>query len=63
MIDCEALCAERLVALKRNQNTEMFGRVGAEDGVRRDAEGREVEGRLGFGALLFKGIQGGSGEG
>ncbi len=40
MIDSEALYAEWLGALRRNQNTEMFVRVG----VWRDAEGRAVEG-------------------
>ncbi|KAK4125704.1 hypothetical protein N657DRAFT_568968 [Parathielavia appendiculata] len=61
MIDSEALCTEWLVALKKNQNTELFGRVGAEDGVWRDEEGREVEGAIGVEAGrvggLFKGVK------
>ena len=58
MIDSEAFWAKWLAALRRNQNTEMFGRVGAEDGVWRDAEGREVEGAIGVGTGLFKGLKG-----
>jgi hypothetical protein len=47
MVDSEELCGEWLAALRRNQNTERFGRVGGEDGVWRDGEGREVGGAIG----------------
>ncbi|KAK4248438.1 hypothetical protein C7999DRAFT_40311 [Corynascus novoguineensis] len=48
MIESPALCAAWLDALRRrNQNTARFGAVGRDDGVWRDAEGKEIDGALG----------------
>lgn len=45
MVDCESVCRDWLEALERgNGNTVLFGAVGPEDGVWRDAEGHEAEG-------------------
>jgi hypothetical protein len=55
MVDSAAVCAAWLAGLKRNQNTERFGRVGGEDGVWRDGEGREVEGAIGVEAGRVRG--------
>ncbi|KAK4152999.1 hypothetical protein C8A00DRAFT_44007 [Chaetomidium leptoderma] len=55
MVDSAELCGEWLRGLKRNQNTELFGAVGREDGVWRDAAGREVEGAMGVEAGRVRG--------
>ncbi|KAK4134471.1 phospholipase D/nuclease [Trichocladium antarcticum] len=60
MVDSEAVCREWVAGLERNQNTAVFGRVGAEDGVWRDAAGEEAEGAMGAKArgALLKGVVG-----
>lgn len=55
MIDSEALCAEWLAALRKNQNAEMIVLVGAEDGI---VEGCGGEGGLRARLGLFKGFKG-----
>jgi phosphatidylserine/phosphatidylglycerophosphate/cardiolipin synthase-like enzyme len=50
LLDSPSLCASWVDALRRNQNTHRFGAVGRDDGVWRDAEGREVEGAMGVDA-------------
>ncbi|KAK4240541.1 hypothetical protein C8A03DRAFT_41959 [Achaetomium macrosporum] len=61
MVDSPEICGAWLAALRRNQNTELFGAVDREDGVWRDEAGREVEGAIGVDAGRFawlKGIKG-----
>jgi hypothetical protein len=48
MFDSPFICAQLEDALRRNQNTEMYGEVSAEDGVWRDERGNEVEGAMGW---------------
>ncbi|KAI2618780.1 IQ calmodulin-binding motif protein [Hypoxylon sp. NC1633] len=47
MVDSPAVCRAWIGALRRNQNTGLYGRVAVEDGVWRDGRGREVEGATG----------------
>ncbi|KAL2022871.1 hypothetical protein VTK56DRAFT_4402 [Thermocarpiscus australiensis] len=61
MVDSEELCGEWLAALGRNQNTELFGKVGREDGVWRDGEGREAQGAIGVDAGRLSWVKGVSG--
>ncbi|KAK3294392.1 uncharacterized protein B0H64DRAFT_325211 [Chaetomium fimeti] len=62
LVDSRALCEAWLAGLDRNQNTRLFGRVGAEDGVWRDGSGNGVEGAMGVdaGRVLgwVKGVKG-----
>lgn len=46
MVDSPELCRSWIDGLRRNQNTEPYGRLGA-DGIWRDGEGKEVEGSMG----------------
>jgi hypothetical protein len=60
LIDSPVVCASWIEALRRNQNTHIYGKVG-EDGVWRDAEGKEAEGSIGVDPGKFswaKGIVG-----
>ncbi|KAF2222072.1 phospholipase D active site motif protein [Elsinoe ampelina] len=48
LIDSELVCRDWLAALKRNQNTHLYGAVSQEDGVWRDENGKEAEGAMGI---------------
>ncbi|KAK8079554.1 hypothetical protein PG997_007372, partial [Apiospora hydei] len=50
MIDSPAVCRGWIDALRRNQNTHRYGRVGREDGVWRDGEGVRGAGEYGGGS-------------
>jgi phosphatidylserine/phosphatidylglycerophosphate/cardiolipin synthase-like enzyme len=61
MIDSPQICASWMDTVRRNQNTHIYGKVGDEDGVWRDAEGKEAEGSIGYDPGRFswaKGIVG-----
>ncbi|KAF2089467.1 phospholipase D/nuclease [Saccharata proteae CBS 121410] len=61
LIDSPSTCGEWLAALKRNQNTHIYGRVSQEDGIWRDSEGKEAEGAIGVNPGSFawaKGVVG-----
>ncbi|KAL1842869.1 hypothetical protein VTK73DRAFT_3015 [Phialemonium thermophilum] len=47
MVDSAEICAAWIDALRRNQNTHLYGALRREDGVWRDAEGKGVEGAMG----------------
>ncbi|KAI0021633.1 IQ calmodulin-binding motif protein [Xylariomycetidae sp. FL0641] len=47
MLDSPAVCRAWADALRRNQNTHLYGAVGRADGVWRDHEGKQVEGAMG----------------
>lgn len=47
MVDSREICAGWIDGLRRNQNTHVYGELGKEEGVWRDAEGREAEGVIG----------------
>ncbi|KAF4555289.1 Hypothetical protein D9617_2g052420 [Elsinoe fawcettii] len=47
LIDSEQVCRDWLAALKRNQNTHLYGAVSQEDGVWRDDHGKEAVGAMG----------------
>ncbi|KAI1106634.1 IQ calmodulin-binding motif protein [Jackrogersella minutella] len=47
MIDSPEICAAWIEALRRNQNTHLYGRVSGEDGVWRDAQQKEAAGATG----------------
>ena len=47
MLDSEVVCRAWIDALRRNQNTHVYGALDKEDGVWRDGEGREAEGVIG----------------
>ncbi|KAI1096053.1 IQ calmodulin-binding motif protein [Rostrohypoxylon terebratum] len=57
MIDSPLVCRAWIEALRRNQNTHLYGRVG-EDGVWRDAQGKEAEGATGVDAGRFSWAKG-----
>lgn len=58
MIDSPKICMEWLDALRRNQNTHMYGEV-QEDGIWRDPEtGKEVEGSIGIDPGRFSWLRG-----
>ncbi|KAI2777086.1 hypothetical protein F4815DRAFT_502595 [Daldinia loculata] len=50
LIDSGLVCRNWIAGLRRNQNTHLYGRVGGEDGIWRDGEGREAEGATGVDA-------------
>ncbi|KAI1656794.1 hypothetical protein F4813DRAFT_381352 [Daldinia decipiens] len=50
LIDSGLICRSWIAGLRRNQNTHLYGRVGGEDGIWRDGEGREAEGATGVDA-------------
>jgi hypothetical protein len=58
MVDSPEICGEWLAAVRRNQNTELFGAVDREDGVWRDEAGREVDGAIGVDAGRFAWLKG-----
>ena len=47
MLDSPAVCRAWIDALRRNQNTHLYGALDKEHGVWRDADGREAEGAMG----------------
>ncbi|KAI1079107.1 IQ calmodulin-binding motif protein [Whalleya microplaca] len=47
MLDSPTICRAWIDALRRNQNTHIYGRLSAEEGVWRDAQGKEAEGAMG----------------
>lgn len=47
MLDSPDVCRAWIDALRRNQNTHLYGALGAEDGVWRDDKGDEAEGAMG----------------
>ncbi|XDG06699.1 hypothetical protein ABKA04_006314 [Annulohypoxylon sp. FPYF3050] len=57
MIDSPLICRAWIEALRRNQNTHLYGRLG-EDGVWRDALGKEAEGATGVDAGRFSWAKG-----
>lgn len=58
MLESEAVCAAWIDALRRNQNTHRYGALGREDGIWRDAEGREAEGATGVDPGRFSWFKG-----
>ncbi|KAI0890297.1 IQ calmodulin-binding motif protein [Annulohypoxylon maeteangense] len=57
MIDSPLVCGAWIEALRRNQNTHLYGRVG-EDGVWRDSQGKEADGATGVDAGRFSWAKG-----
>jgi hypothetical protein len=53
MIDSESVCAAWLDGIRRNQNTHLYGMASQEDGIWRDADGKEAEGAMGKDAGHF----------
>ena len=47
MIDSPLICRAWLDAIRRNQNTHLYGAVSQEDGIWRDSDGKEAEGAIG----------------
>ncbi len=47
LIDSGEVCRKWREGIERNQNTARFGRAGVDDGVWRDAQGKEAEGSMG----------------
>ncbi|ORY12780.1 IQ calmodulin-binding motif protein [Clohesyomyces aquaticus] len=47
MIDSKEICGEWQEALKRNQNTHIYGAASQTDGIWRDAGGKEADGAIG----------------
>jgi phosphatidylserine/phosphatidylglycerophosphate/cardiolipin synthase-like enzyme len=47
MLDSPDVCRAWIDALRRNQNTHLYGALDEEDGVWRDADGKEPEGAMG----------------
>jgi phosphatidylserine/phosphatidylglycerophosphate/cardiolipin synthase-like enzyme len=47
MLDSPAVCAGWIDALRRNQNTHIYGALSKRDGIWRDDEGKEAEGAIG----------------
>lgn len=47
LLDSPGLCADWLAGIRRNQNTHLYGKVSQEDGIWRDAHGKEAEGAIG----------------
>lgn len=47
MLESKVVCEAWEDALRRNQNTHIYGWVSQEDGIWRDAEGKEAEGSIG----------------
>ncbi|KAI1804973.1 hypothetical protein F4811DRAFT_517531 [Daldinia bambusicola] len=58
LIDSGPACRAWIGALRRNQNTHLFGRVRVEDGVWRDEGGKEVKGATGVDAGRFAWVRG-----
>ncbi|KAI1409171.1 IQ calmodulin-binding motif protein [Hypoxylon sp. FL1857] len=58
MLDSPRICRAWIEALRRNQNTHLYGRVGAEDGIWRDESGREAQGATGVDAGRFSWAKG-----
>lgn len=58
LVDSEDLCAAWVRALEANQNTAAFGGVRREDGVWRDAEGKEALAALGVDPGRFSWLKG-----
>lgn len=53
MVDSEEICRGWIEGIRRNQNTHLYGAVDRDDGVWRDAKGREAEGSMGVDAGRF----------
>ncbi|KAI1853147.1 hypothetical protein JX266_001853 [Neoarthrinium moseri] len=47
MLESREVCAQWIEGLRRNQNTHRYGAVGRDDGVWRDADGKEAQGATG----------------
>lgn len=47
LIDSEDICRKWREGIERNQNTACFGKAGENDGVRRDANGKEAKRSMG----------------
>ncbi|KAI1381825.1 IQ calmodulin-binding motif protein [Hypoxylon crocopeplum] len=58
LTDSPRVCRAWIDALRRNQNTHLYGRVGVADGVWRDGLGREAEGATGVDAGRFSWARG-----
>ncbi|KAI0404158.1 phospholipase D/nuclease [Xylaria palmicola] len=58
MLDSPYICRAWIDALRRNQNTGIYGAVDPEDGIWRDEQGKEVEGATGVDAGRFSWING-----
>ncbi|KAI8624312.1 phospholipase D/nuclease [Xylariaceae sp. FL1651] len=58
MIDSPQICRSWIDALRRNQNTGLYGEVGVEDGIWRDEHGKEVDGATGVDAGRFSWAKG-----
>ncbi|KAI1143088.1 IQ calmodulin-binding motif protein [Hypoxylon sp. FL0543] len=58
MLDSPRICRAWVEALRRNQNTHLYGRVSGEDGIWRDEKGREAPGATGVDAGRFSWARG-----
>ncbi|KAI1429927.1 hypothetical protein F5Y12DRAFT_709469 [Xylaria sp. FL1777] len=58
MIDSPQICRAWIEALRRNQNTGIYGAVDRTDGVWRDEQGKEVDGATGVDAGRFSWVKG-----
>ncbi|KAK3985173.1 minor cardiolipin synthase ClsB, partial [Cladorrhinum sp. PSN332] len=58
MVDSEEVCRQWMEGIERNQNTRLFGKVDAGDGVWRDEEGSEAEGVMGLNVGRFGWVKG-----
>jgi hypothetical protein len=47
MLDSASICASWVDGIRRNQNTHIYGKVSAEDGIWRDKDGNQPEGSIG----------------
>ncbi|KAI1310436.1 hypothetical protein F5Y03DRAFT_39514 [Xylaria venustula] len=58
MLDSPQICRSWIDALRRNQNTGIYGAVDRSDGIWRDEQGKEVEGATGVDAGRFSWAKG-----
>jgi phosphatidylserine/phosphatidylglycerophosphate/cardiolipin synthase-like enzyme len=61
MLDSEEVCRAWIDGLRRNQNTHLYGQLNKEEGLWRDADGKEADGCIGVDPGKFawaKGIAG-----
>ncbi|KAH7026337.1 uncharacterized protein B0I36DRAFT_248992 [Microdochium trichocladiopsis] len=58
MLESESVCAAWIDGLRRNQNTHRYGALSQEDGIWRDAEGKQADGVMGVDPGKFSWLKG-----
>ncbi len=58
MLDSPQICRAWIDALRRNQNTGIYGAVDRKDGIWRDEEGKGIDGAMGVNAGRFSWVTG-----